>query len=147
MAEKVRFQTTSQNQARLEVFEREGVLITCGCGKCARITRIETINTVPTRRQAQASCSHCGRIWELPYSYSSLPLWLSTDYRGHRLWALNEPHLKWLEAFVGADVREDKFGGSSALHSILPRWMTASKNRKDVMKSLAHLRLKLESGR
>lgn len=145
MATKARFQTTAKNIARLELFEEQGVLIECGnCGECATITRIETLNTLPTTRLASASCPHCGKAWHLPYSYSSLPLWLATSYRGNRLWALNESHLAWLEAFISADVREDKVGGSSALHAILPRWMTAAKNRKDVVKALAHLRLRLE---
>lgn len=144
MVNQIRFQTTLQNQARLEHFEQDGVLIKCGCGKCASVKQIQIVmNTVPSTRVAKASCSHCGKIWELPYAYDSLPLFLTTDYRGHRIWALNEPHLGWLEAFIGADVREDKIGGSSALHAILPRWMTASKNRKDVLKALARLRHRL----
>jgi hypothetical protein len=140
----------------LELFEEQGILIECGnCGECVTITRIETLNTVPTTRLASASCTHCGKACHLPFAYSgthkyttqwnSLPLWLSTSYRGNRLWALNESHLTWLEAFISADMREDKLGGSSALHAILPRWMTAAKNRKGVVKALARLRLKLEA--
>jgi len=148
VASKVRFQTTDQNIARLESLEQQGVLIKCSsCRKCATIHRIETANTIPTTRFATASCQHCGKTWRLPYEYTSLPLWLATGYRGKSLWALNESHLKWLEEFVGAEVREDKVGGSSALHAILPRWMTASKNRKDVMKGLARLRERLEAAR
>ena len=148
VAEKVRFQTTWRNQARLELFERDGVLIACGCGKCANINQIQIVmHTVPSRRVAKASCPHCGKIWELPYSYDSLPLFLATDYRGHRIWALNEQHLGWLEAFIGADARDDNLGGSSALHAILPRWMTASRNRKDMMKVFVRLRQKLDAAR
>jgi hypothetical protein len=148
VVEKVRFQTTSQNQARLELFEKEGVLIHCdNCSKCATVHRIEILDTVPATRLARASCRHCGKTWGLPYAYGSLPLWLVTSYRVNRLWALNESHLKWLEAFIGAEMREDMFGGSSALHAVLPRWMTAAKNRKDVMKALARLRRRLEAAR
>lgn len=148
VAAKVRFQTSDKNIARLELFEQQGVLIECGsCGKCATIHRIETLDTIPTTRAATASCHHCGKTWRLPYTYNSLPLWLSTNHRGKNLWALNDSHLKWLEEFIGADVREDKLGGSSALHAILPRWMTASKNRNDVMKGLARLRRRLEAER
>jgi len=148
VAAKVRFQTTDKNIARLELFEKEGVLIQCdSCNKCATVHRIEILDTVPTTRLARASCPHCGKAWSLPYGYDSLPLWLTTSYRGNRLWALNESHLKWLEGFIGAEIREDKVGGSSALHAILPRWMTASKNRKDVMRALARLRQRLEAAR
>jgi hypothetical protein len=148
MTVKARFQTTDKSIAQLKLFERQGVLIECGkCSKCATIHRIETLNTIPTTRAATASCQHCGSIWHLPYVYSDLPLWLATSYRNQTLWALNEFHLKWLEEFIGAEVREDNVGGSSALHAVLPRWMTASKNRKDVMRVLARLRQKLEAAR
>jgi hypothetical protein len=121
VADKVRFQTTAENLARLETFEKHGVLIACdNCGQCAIIHRIEVLETIPTARLARASCPHCGKTWELPYSYSSLPLWLATSYRGHSLWALNEQHLSWMESFISAEIREDKLGGGSALHSILP---------------------------
>jgi hypothetical protein len=83
----------------------------------------------------------------MPYAYGSLALWLATSYRDNNLWALNESHLTWLEDFIGAEMREDKLGGSSALHATLPRWMTASKNQKDVMKVLARLRQRLEAAR
>ena len=146
MAAKFRFQTTDKNVARLELFEQQGVLIKCAsCRKCATIHRI--VDTIPTTRTATASCQHCGKTWRLPYAYTSLPLWLANGYRGKSLWALNEPHLKWLEGFIEAEVREDKLGGSSALHAILPLWMTASKNRRDVMKGLARLRQRLEAAR
>lgn len=145
MTVKTRFQTTDKSIARLELFEQQGVFIECRkCGKCATIHKIETLNTIPATRTATASCQHCGSTWHLPYVYNALPLWLATSYRTQTLWALNESHLKWLEEFIGAEVREDKVGGSSALHAILPRWMTASKNRKDVVKALARLRKKLE---
>ena len=148
MTENSRFRTTWQNQARLEIFERDGVLIKCGCGECASINQIQIImDTVPSSRVAKASCPHCGKIWELPYSYDSLPLFLTTRYRSHRIWALNEQHLGWLESFVGATMREDNIGGSSALHATLPRWMIASKNRKDVARALTRLRQKLDAAR
>jgi hypothetical protein len=150
VAGKVRFQTTDKNVARLEVFEQQGVLIACaGCGACATIHRIETVDTSPAARMATASCQHCGKIWRLPYEYdrTSLPLWLATNYRSKTLWALNEAHLEWLEEFIGAELREDNVGGSSALHATLPHWMTASKNREDVMRGLARLRQRLEAAR
>jgi hypothetical protein len=144
---KVRFQTTKKNIARLELFEQQGVLIECAsCGKCATIHRIEILDTIPTTRTATASCAQCGKTWRLPYAYTSLQLWLVTTYRNRKLWALNESHLKWLEEFIEAELRED-IGGSSALHTVLPSWMTAAKNRKDVMKSLARLRQRLEAAR
>ena len=76
-----------------------------------------------------------------------MPLWLTTNHRANRLWALNEDHLNWLESFIAAEIREDKVGGSSALHATLPRWMTAAKNRKDVTKAVARLRRKLDATR
>lgn len=139
-----RHKTTRKNIARLQAFEQE-ILIVCEvCGKRAVISHVETRNTAPTTRLAEASCPHCGRIWQLPYaSPDALRLWLEVDFRGKRVWALNERHLSWLESFVAAELREDSVGGSSALHATLPRWMTSAKNRAGVGKALARLRHKL----
>lgn len=90
MTEKIRFQTTRETIGRLEEFEKEGVLITCRCGKCAILSQIKELGTVPGTRIAQSTCAYCGKISQLPYSYHSLPLWLVTNCCGHSLWALNE---------------------------------------------------------
>ena len=146
VAAKRRTQTTIYNVSHLESFERDILIVCKYCGEQAMVREIITLQTTPSRRVAKACCSSCGKTWNLSYERETLPLWLVADYRGHRLWAFNERHLSWLEEFIRAELREDKRAhGSSALHAVLPRWMTSSKNRSGVTKALRRLRLRLVS--
>jgi ribosomal protein L37E len=150
-----RFVTAIHNRVQEESFARDILIVCDRCGRDAVVIGLEglppDIKFVP-----KASCARCGRVWEVqpktksksadrpPFRFEWLPLWLSTDFRGNRLWAYNDRHLRWLESFIGADIREDKLdGGSSALHAILPRWMTSTKNRTGIMTALRRLREKL----
>jgi hypothetical protein len=81
--------------------------------------------------------------------YFDLPLWLQTPCCGEILWAYNECHLDFLEAFVGARLRERIRGNEHAwsngsLASRLPSWMKAAKNRDEVRKGLSRLRGRLQ---
>ena len=86
------------------------------------------------------ACLSCGFVdrWTLPRSaddrywippqfsgpndpYFGAPLWLTTDCRGHVLWAYNVKHLDLLEAYVSAQLRErGSFPGSMSLVERLP---------------------------
>jgi hypothetical protein len=57
-------------------------------------------------------------------AYFGLPLWLTTDCRGHVLWAYNIAHLDLLEAFVSAQLRErGPILGSMSLVERLHAWI------------------------
>ena len=76
--------------------------------------------------------------------YFHLPLWLTTDCCGHVLWAYNYSHIAFLKQVVEAKLRERnglKMSNQS-LGSRLPRWMTASKNREEVLKAIENLQNK-----
>lgn len=78
-----------------------------------------------------------GPTWEL------LPrLWLETTFRGERLWAENEQHLRFLEEYVAAGVRETD-SVNSTIASRLPAWIKSGKNREDLLRALAKLRSRL----
>jgi hypothetical protein len=69
-----------------------------------------------------------------------VPLWLRTDCcGGHLLWATNEEHLRYLEAYVGASLRE-RPADARPLSRYLPSWIKHAKNRDEVLRSLARLR-------
>lgn len=72
------------------------------------------------------------------------PLWLQTPCCGSVLWAYNAEHLAYLEAYVGADLRERRSGHSLA--GRLPRWMTSAKNRTDVLRCIGQLKEKALNG-
>ena len=82
------------------------------------------------------------------YAYGTPPfganLWLEADCcGGERLWALNEIHLDYLEAYVAETQREREFPsppGNRQLACKLPRWMKLAKNRNEVLQTIDRLR-------
>jgi hypothetical protein len=71
-------------------------------------------------------------------------LWLEAECcGGKRLWALNELHLAYLEAYVAETQRERVFPsppGDRQLAYKLPRWMKLAKNRDEVLRTIDRLR-------
>ena len=109
------------------------------------------------------TCGHCGhvigRAADTPrVTWSSvrqdgrepafdLRLWLSTECcGGHVLWALNEPHLSYLERFVASTQRDRDFPsppGNRQLAYKLPKWMQVARNREELLRALGRLRQRL----
>jgi hypothetical protein len=79
--------------------------------------------------------------------YFHLPLWLQAPCRGQTLWAYNAAHLRWLEDFIGAGLRERAPGehgwSNQGLASRLPAWMRSAKNRDDVLRCIRGLKERL----
>lgn len=108
--------------------------------------------------EARFVCSHCGkskeggsvdrviRIGEPFDCYFGFPLWLSTDFKGHRLFAYNRSHLRFLREFVEDPLRErapDEHGWSNqSLQSRLPKWMLSAANREGILRKLEDLEKK-----
>jgi hypothetical protein len=133
-------------------------LVQCpSCNSCAVVRRIDPENTdwfAPRR----FSCKACGcskdwsrreiaRPWysEPVDDYFHYPLWLQIPCCGETLWAYNQRHLDFIEAFVRAELRERKpdeqYGWSNrSLFSRLPKWMQSRKNREAILKAIAKLR-------
>ena len=83
-------------------------------------------------------------------SYFGVDLWLQTDCAGESLWAFNKRHLEYLEDFVSAkhrqrNPRSDTWMNSS-LASRLPKWLKAAKNRGQILKAIAVLKVKYDEG-
>lgn len=78
-----------------------------------------------------------------------LDVWLQTPCCGEVLWVYNEPHLRFLEEYVGADLRErwpstnEGWQDVGGLGRKLPQWMLAAKNREAVLRGLGTLRERL----
>ncbi|HEX8600443.1 MAG TPA: hypothetical protein VF952_18240 [Chloroflexia bacterium] len=93
-------------------------------------------------------CTYCGYLAEWHHRklkvegacdwYFRQPLWLQTPCCGEVLWALNEEHLDFLEAFVGAGIRESY--GNETLASRLPEWMKRGHSREEVLRCIKKLR-------
>ena len=78
-------------------------------------------------------------------NHFGLPLWLQMRCCGELLWAYNAEHLAFLEAFVGARLRERRrsaeYGWSNgALASRLPAWLKSRKHREEVLACIDRLR-------
>ena len=80
-------------------------------------------------------------------SVFGLPLWLATECcGGELLWALNEPHLDYLERFIGSTERDRDFPsppGNRSLSYKLPKWMQLAKNRQELSAAIQRLRVRL----
>jgi phage FluMu protein Com len=74
-------------------------------------------------------------------------LWLETECcGGQRLWALNERHLEYLEAFVRSTDRTREFPSDLSARQLgerLPTWMVTAKHRDEVLRKLDQLRATL----
>lgn len=96
-------------------------------------------------------CHQCGytRDWEERHLrraqftdwYFHQPLWLQLPCCGQILWAYNQAHLAFLEAYVGASLRQTLPRGTLA--NKLPRWMMQANHRAELLACLAALREKL----
>ena len=126
------------------------ILVECpSCKRCARAFRPRWDSRKRQYRIAM-SCLHCSLQHEFfgDWDYwDSLPLWLKTRSCGVILWTLNSRHLQALQEYVSADLREKKLPNPSNRHMYfsLPRWMTSSKNRPDVLRGLKRLQSRLKA--
>lgn len=143
------------------------ILVQCPrCKSCARIFTPENAQDQDHPRHVgheskRLLCIECGHIkdihpvkrWdnELAYPhelynekegvdwYFDLPLYLQTPCCGHKLWFFNYEHLLDIENYVQEHVRPSNLY-YLGVNSRLPKWMKQSKNRDDVLKSIAKLK-------
>lgn len=130
------------------------------CPRCENRAQVNTNGYTLFQREARnvrVVCGHCGynKVLENRSTRSKhliigdpldpffhLPLWLKIEWGDHALWAYNGAHLDFLERHVGAKLRE-RNGFPHQVKSIgarLPRWMTSTKNRAEVLKAIAKLK-------
>lgn len=116
------------------------------CSECNR-----HVGTYRAGRPLQRlRCQRCGwtrepdakSSWREPKPEKWARLWLEIEFRGERLWALNEQHLSFMEDYVAAGVRETG-SFNSTIASRLPAWVKSGKNRDDLLRALAKLRARL----
>jgi hypothetical protein len=140
-----------------EWIESFGEHLLVSCPRCQGCANTDFANKETSIERA-CVCVACGYsdkrlVHQIPaYSYTwrvyeRLHLWLQTPCCRSVLWALNEKHLVFLESYVSATIRERRpsaFGWSNhSLAGRLPQWITAARNREEVMRGLRRLRLRL----
>lgn len=135
------------------------------CPRCERRAEVIPLPVITGRTPGggdwcdprRCVCGHCGYVGEWHGKniyvggpgdwYFDHPLWLQTPCCGQILWAYNEPHLRFLEEFVVADLRErapEKRRSHALTYAArLPRWMQVAANRDEVLRGLKRLRAML----
>jgi hypothetical protein len=141
------------------------------CPRCAQRALVLDRGAQAQPRVA-LTCTHCGlsRAWEAAECgvattkdlhryvrgqltvgaavdwYFHLPLWLRAPCCGETLWAYNARHLDFLEAYIGATLREHRRGAhgwrNQSLRNRLPRWMKQAGNRAEILRCIDALRPK-----
>ncbi|MBB1159030.1 hypothetical protein [Amycolatopsis dendrobii] len=146
-------------------FTAEAVLVRCPrCAHCAKVVVKPGTPTTehPVRSPRRLACGRCGCVRDArdpvqlgPASpgivrdpFLRQPLWLQTDFDGQVLWAYNERHLDYLEAYVAARLREGYLTANHAriwmaMADRLPTWLKAANNRERILRSIARMRTSL----
>jgi hypothetical protein len=91
-------------------------------------------------------CETCGLSKEVASrNAEAYELWYVTNFRGHRIWAVNEMHLSLLISWFAGEIRKtdvrfagfgDPHFGTRVMVESLPKWMGLAKNRSGVLKCL-----------
>jgi len=109
------------------------------------------------RRLVCGGCSYTKdssgqEVWTgIPFDpFFRQPLWLQGNFRGRVLWAYNVRHLRLLEEYVGASLREHRQREGLGWHNQslvnrLPKWLKSGKNRDGVRRVIARLKQSLVS--
>lgn len=156
-------------QTLLEDFLKFNILVKCPiCGGKATVHTSSFSTTRQINKEIKVVCTHCGFSkvandttskvsFQLKNNtisgtfymmggpidpFFQIPVWLQTNVSSNLLWAYNQEHLSFLKIFVSAQMRErnnEKPYSNKSLGSRLPKWMTAAKNREDVLKKISQL--------
>lgn len=131
----------------------------CNCSHCSCELKVN-LPTVNTKKETIAvKCNNCGNTeeyaprniaqeWKFVNtgtpsdSYFGLPLWLTVNFKGNVLWALNYDHLEYLKNYVSAGLRERNGRLGWTMVEKLPEWMKSGKNRVGIMKLITSLEKK-----
>ncbi len=107
-------------------------------------------------------CDNCGDVCEyeahvsrhlmheglMTDSVFGLPLWLQTNFRNDLFWSFNYEHLKLIEDYVRAKLRErgisprNSIRKNSSLFARLPGFITKAGNREELLKMIGELQVK-----
>jgi hypothetical protein len=112
---------------------------------------------VTTQKQAiRIRCQACGHFQSHRPTYAEtigyggkplgsdpffgLELWLQAPFRHYLLWAYNDEHLLYIEAYIAAHLRERYDRRHMTLVERLPDWIKSRKNREDLLKLIEKLK-------
>jgi len=150
----------------------EDILVECSqCGKQATVKGATLPILRTPEKNIRLTCAHCGynkrrdevsglgiyrskenfikfnkirRIGAAIEPYFYQRLWLQTDCCGQTLWAYSYAHLNLIESHIAASLRERNGQPymNKSIGSRIPKWMSTSKNRDEVLTAIAYLKNK-----
>ncbi len=143
-------------QEHFEDFNNPCFVVCPKCSECAKVSIIpeEEKGWFAPRRLVCLKCTHrdtwtdssISRLWrrEGKDDHFNLPLWIQASCGKNMLFAYNKEHLKFLESYVSANLRQrsrdTEYGWSNrSAASRLPEWVKSRKNRDRVLKTIKKL--------
>lgn len=92
-----------------------------------------------------SNCSFTKSYKRVPGAVGSdFPLWLESKCCGEILWAYNWEHLKYIENYIAATLREDyksELGYmNTSMLGRLPKWLKDGKNRTEILKCIKNMK-------
>lgn len=75
--------------------------------------------------------------------YFGFPLYLQASCCGHTFWAFNLAHLRYLEDYIQAELRECGYTHYRSVISRLPKWMKSAKHRDEVLRCIGKVKASL----
>ena len=69
-------------------------------------------------------------------------LWYTENFRGNHFWAYNDDHLKYIENYIKAGLRQRHNRLGVTLVERLPKFVKSAKNRNDLIKLIEKMRKK-----
>ena len=122
------------------------------------VVELELSNIKQKKKQVSIPCPNCQVLSKYkPYyietilkfpstekvndPYFNLPLWFQSEIKGNAFWAFNREHLAEIKTYVQSKLRERQSTYTTMVEK-LPKFITDSKNREAVIKSIEKLEIK-----
>lgn len=83
-----------------------------------------------------------GYLKQAAHHYFGAELWLQHPFKDNIFYALNDEHLRYLEQYIGASLREHRDRSHFTLLEKLPRFYHEAKNRESLLKIIRILKEK-----
>lgn len=125
---------------------------------CPACTKKAIANVLFDDKQARLYCDSCGYNkqtstetsvfgvkghWQMAaHGYFGAELWLQHPFKNDVFFAYNGEHLDYLEAYIGAALREHKDRTHFTLLEKLPKFYHEAKNRKALLSLIGKLKRK-----
>lgn len=129
------------------------------CEKCNSLFDLETKDLLQTVKKANCKCPDCHHINQVAVEfdlykdngmynhqgkdqYFGLDFWYRISFKNNCFWAYNLEHLNEIENYVSAEIRKRHSGNYQSMVEKLPKWITAKKNRNDLLKAIYKMKNK-----